>query len=228
MTRHKNKTPEQVRARVANIFFGSIIIAGLFMSYGAYVAQQVFANDLVNQTLSTKSLVKQDDNLVNQKPTTRWRLNSNGYSQRYVELSGSNRVERMHSLLQAYWHDNYQVWETVARIYRVYPEALICIAYADSSLGRFLKTENNLGNVGNNDRWDRVAYSTIEAGINAIGKTLNNRNLSYIYTINYLSRYGNKTGMVYATSPENQFINMANCLGMIHNKKIDDKRNFRR
>ena len=93
---------QQIRNKVANIFFGSIIIAGLFMSYGAYVAQQVFANELINQTLPTKSLVKQGDNLVNKKPTTRWRLNSNGYSQRYIELSGSNRVERMHSLLQAY------------------------------------------------------------------------------------------------------------------------------
>ena len=46
----------------------------------------------------------------------------------------------------------YEVRQVVARIYRVYPEALICIAYADTSLGNFLKTANNIGNVGNNDR----------------------------------------------------------------------------
>lgn len=216
-----NLTTQQVRNRIANIFFGSIIIAGLFMSYGSYVA---YGSQELSDSQNGSVL---DDNLTNNKPTPRWRLNSNWYSQRYVELTGEDRVQRMHQLLSAYWHDNYQVWETVARIYRVYPEALICIAYADSSLGRFLKTENNLGNVWNNDKWDRVAYSTIEAGINAIGKALNNKNLSYIYTIDYLSRYANKTGMVYATSTENQFINMANCLGMIYNKRIDDKWNFR-
>lgn len=132
---------QQIRNKVANIFFGSIIIAGLFMSYGAYVATQVFANQPVEE------IEKLDKNLTNDRPTTRWRLNSNGYSQRYVELSGSNRVERMHSLLAAYGHDNYEVWQTVARIHQIYPEMLICVTYADSSIGRFLKTANNLGNV---------------------------------------------------------------------------------
>lgn len=42
--------------------------------------------------------------------------------------------------------------QTIARIHKVYPEVILCIAYADSSLGRHLKTTNNFGNVGNNDR----------------------------------------------------------------------------
>lgn len=218
-------TTEQARNKVANIFFGSIIIAGLFMSYGAYVATEVFANQPVEE------IEKLDENLTANKPTTRWRLNSNGYSQRYVELSWNTRDDRAIELLQVYGFDWPQVWLSIKKIawdWGVYPEAIICIAYADSSLGKFLKTKHNYGNVWNNDRGDTVEYDSIEQGFNAIGKVLNNKYLSYIYTIDYLSRYGNKTGMVYATSPENQFINMANCLGMIHNKGIPDDWKFRR
>lgn len=42
--------------------------------------------------------------------------------------------------------------QTIARIHKVYPEVILCIAYADSSLGTNLKTKHNYGNVGNNDR----------------------------------------------------------------------------
>ena len=46
----------------------------------------------------------------------------------------------------------YEVRQTIARIYKVYPEILIAIAYADSSLGNYLKTPNNFGNVNNTDQ----------------------------------------------------------------------------
>lgn len=224
---------QQIRNKVANIFFASIIIAGLFMSYGAYVAQQVFANDDMSKKTDnipiSQNYEQKDENLTKIKPTTRWRLNSNGYSQRYVELSGSNRVERMHSLLAAYGHDNYEVWQTVARIHRIYPEMIMCVAYADSSLGKFLKTKNNLGNVWNNDRGDTVEFATIEAGINAIGKVLNNQYLGKYNVVGHLSPFGQLNGSpYYATSKENWGINVLNCLWMIHNKQINNDWKFRR
>lgn len=169
-----------------------------------------------------------DPNLQHGKPVERWRINSNGYSQRYIELSWTTRDERMIDLLAHYEKaPDYKTRQVIARVYRVYPEVLICIAYADSSLWNFLKTANNFGNVGNNDRGDKVSFITPEAGVNAIGKTLNNGNLSYISTINMLSRYGNKTWMVYATAPENHFNNVANCIGMIRNKWVPDNFKFR-
>lgn len=58
--------------------------------------------------------------------------------------------------------------KTIARIHKIKPEVIICIAYADSSLGKYLKTKNNIGNVGNNDRGDKVNYGNIEQGFNAI------------------------------------------------------------
>jgi hypothetical protein len=172
-----------------------------------------------------------DDNLTNIKPVPYRRLNSNWYSQRYVELYGDTKQERIISLLNTYWFDGedtrYTI-RTISRIYRVYPETIVCIAYADSSLGRFLKTEHNYGNVGNNDRWDTVSYSNVEQGFNAIAKVLNNQYLWGYSTVDQLSRRGNETGMVYATSPENWHINVTNCLGMIHNKYVPDDFNYRR
>lgn len=200
------------------------------MSYGAYVAT---GNSQVQaKTDNLRDIyVPESDNLTNKKPTTWRRLNANWYSQRYVYLSWNTRDDRAIELLDAYGFTWVEVWssiKTIARIWRVQPEMFVCLSYADSSLGKHLKTAFNWANVGNNDRWDTVSYSNLEQGFNAIGKVLNNKNLSYIYTIDYLSRYGNKTGMVYATSPDNQFNNMANCLGMIHNKAIPDNRKFRR
>lgn len=170
-----------------------------------------------------------DPNLINNKPTDWRRLNKNGYSQRYFSLSG-DRTERMQQLLTHYWRDAdelYPAIKTIARIHKVYPEVIICIAYADSSLGKHLKTKNNVGNVGNNDRWDRQDYDNIEQWFNAIGKVLNNKYLSYIYTVDYLSRYKNQTGSIYASSPDNRHNNVTNCLGMIYNKQISDNFAFR-
>jgi len=51
---------------------------------------------------------------------------------------------------------------------------VICIAFAESTLGRYLSTNANIGNVGNNDRGDRVPFTSAYAGARAIPLTLNN------------------------------------------------------
>lgn len=171
-----------------------------------------------------------DDNLTDVKQEAWWRLNSNGYSQKHLDLTGTTRQERIVSLLNQYgfdWEDTWYVLRTIGRIHRIYPETIVCIAYADSSLGRFLKTEHNYGNVGNNDRGDTVSYSNMEQGFNAIAKTLNNQYLWGYNHINELSRYGNLDWMVYATSPENWHINVTNCLWMIYDKWVSDDWYFR-
>jgi len=145
-----------------------IVLMAFFMNPWKHNVQSVPSTWAVNTGVST------DPNLINFKPTPRRRLNENGLSQRYIPLESEWREDRMKELLSHY--DNapdYTTRQVVARIYRVYPEALICIAYADSSLGNFLKTKNNFGNVGNNDRWDSVSHSTPETWNKAIGKVLN-------------------------------------------------------
>lgn len=94
-------------------------------------------------------------------------------------------------------------------------DVVICIAFAESTLGRYLTTDGNIGNVGNNDRWDRVPFSSAYVGARAIPLTLNNAYLGNYHTINQLSRYGNKDGKIYASSPINRQTNVLKCLSQI-------------
>lgn len=103
--------------------------------------------------------------------------------------------------------------------YDIKPEVILCIARADSDLWRALKSKNNIGNVGNNDRWDTREYATIRDGIFAIGETLNNGYLGNKKFIQDLSRYGNCENdckYIYASSTENWENNVMNCLNFLY------------
>lgn len=180
-------------------------------------------------SMHTKQQIQ--ENIIESKPTTWRRLNSNGKSQRYIPLQATGNLARINELLEAYNIGNsgesIQAIKVIARIHHIYPEVITCIAYADSSLGKYLKTAHNYGNVGNNDRGDTKAYTNFEQWIDAIGRTLNNRNLGKYISIDQLSRFGNSTGMIYASSIENWHINVLNCIGMIRGKRIPDQFAFR-
>lgn len=226
-TRHEDLTPRQVQNRVANFIAFTVILSWLFMSWLFYLSTEVKAQE--------PHFTEVEDihvpNLTNSKPTDRWRLNSNGFSQRYVHLQWSTKDERVIELLKAYDFSGEEEWtiiKKIAREHHIQPELFVCIMYADSSLGKFLKTTHNYGNVGNNDRGDRVHFESFEQWVNAIGKyALNGKYLKHKYTVDYLSPALWKPGPYYATSPENRHINVTNCLGMIHNKHISDNRKFR-
>jgi murein DD-endopeptidase MepM/ murein hydrolase activator NlpD len=94
-------------------------------------------------------------------------------------------------------------------------DVVICIAFAESTLGRYLSTAGNIGNVGNNDRGDRIPFTSAYVGARAIPVTLNNMYLGEYHTINQLSRYGNKDGKIYASSPINWQTNVLKCLSQI-------------
>jgi hypothetical protein len=120
------------------------------------------------------------------------------------------------------------IFRDVGHRYRIQPELLVCIAQADSSLGRYLKTSYNIGNVGNNDRGSTVHYSSLEEGIEAMGKVLNNKYLGNIQTIGQLSRGGGGSGYVYATSSFNWNNNVKLCMqNIMQDKTIDEYYRFR-
>lgn len=113
---------------------------------------------------------------------------------------------------------------------KIKPEVILCIARADSDLWKKLKSTNNFGNVGNNDRWDVVHFNSPRDWINAIGLTLNNKYQWMKQTIWDLTPSGKCTincTKFYATSKENRNNNVLNCLSHIHNKKINEDFNFR-
>jgi hypothetical protein len=43
-------------------------------------------------------------------------------------------------------------WDNAVAGLNVDRDMVICVAFAESTLGRYLSTDGNIGNVGNNDR----------------------------------------------------------------------------
>lgn len=121
------------------------------------------------------------------------------------------------------------VFRQVGEAHKIKPEVMVCIAQADSSLGKALKTSFNIGNVHNNDRGDTKHYPNLRAGIEAMAETLNNQYLGSHTTIGQLSRGGgNKTGKIYASSAFNWNKNVKACLRTITgDSSIDESFQFR-
>ncbi len=107
------------------------------------------------------------------------------------------------------------LWEGAAEWTNVDVDLGICIWYAETSMGRHFASDNNIGNVGNNDRGDRVDKDSPLDGAKAIYETLNNRYLGHYHTIYELSGYGNKDGAIYASSEYNWQKNVSRCLSTI-------------
>lgn len=170
-----------------------------------------------------------------------WRVNSEWKRHRLYNLNWTTVNQRMKSLLQIFWIWNtYDSWIKYWNEQWIKPEVAVCIAFADTSLWAQTKTTNNIGNVGNNDRWDRVYFNTLDLGIGAIFKTLNNKYMWNYYKIWMLSQWGRtvlqakwcweKWEYCYATSPENRNNNVLNCLTLLHRHEwyIDEHFEFRK
>lgn len=156
-----------------------------------------------------------------------YRNNSQWWSKPIPNITGKTVKERSISFLSLHWHD-YSEWLLVAKEQKLKPEAMFCIAWADSHLWYALKSAHNYGNVWNNDRWDTIAFKTRVDGIRAIWTmALNGRYLWHKQSIWSLSPWWWGTKPFYATSTENWNINVTNCLSLIHNKTIKENWQFR-
>ncbi len=125
---------------------------------------------------------------------------------------------RAQTFLNSYavWtYRNLAFWDEVVKWTNIDRDMVICIAFAESTLWRFLSTDNNIGNVWNNDRWDRIAYNNPYNGARLIPLTLNNKYLWNYHTIKQLSRYWNEDWKIYASSPINWQSNVQKCLSKI-------------
>lgn len=132
--------------------------------------------------------------------------------------SGDTVDERAESFLNEYWVWAYRqlaFWEDAVANTEIDRDVVICIAFAESTLGRYLTTANNIWNVWNDDRWNRVSFSSALAWARSIADTLNNYYLWDYHTISQLSRYGNVDGKIYASSPINWQRNVTKCLSQI-------------
>ena len=132
--------------------------------------------------------------------------------------SGDTLDERAASFLATYWVWAYRqlaFWEDAVEGTNIDRDVVICIAFAESTLGRYLTTSNNIWNVWNDDRWNRVSFNSALAWARSIANTLNNYYLWNYHTIRQLSRYGNVDGKIYASSPINWQRNVTKCLSQI-------------
>lgn len=102
----------------------------------------------------------------------------------------------------------------------------ICIGFAETSFKHF-KTSNNIGNVGNDDSGNTVEFASPLGGVQALFNVLNNQYLGDYYTIDELSRFGNKEWYIYASSPYNRQKNVMNCLSAIHWYPVPEDYPFR-
>ncbi len=132
--------------------------------------------------------------------------------------SGDTVDERATSFLHSYW-----VWAYRQIAFRedavagtnIDRDVVICIAFAESTLWRYLTTSNNIWNVWNDDRWNRVSFNSALAWARSIANTLNNYYLWNYHTIRQLSRYWNVDWKIYASSPINWQRNVTKCLSQI-------------
>ncbi len=145
-------------------------------------------------------------------------------------IRGETEIDRQKYLLKHYAAQSFQdwdVWTEEAVGAKVDPSFLMCIGLAESGLGRNLKTPFNVGNIGNTDSGGTTDYVSARDGVYWMGKTLNNKYLGDYQRISDLSRWGNKTGAIYASSPKNWQENVVRCLSSLKGRFVEDGYLFR-
>lgn len=145
-------------------------------------------------------------------------------------IQGDTLEERIKNYVEKYGNTPFNsmtVWQKAAAEHKVPLEFGVCIAVAETSFWRAFASPWNVGNVGNNDRGDRVWFAGPVEGAGIIYFALENKYLGQYPTLDKLSGYGNKTGPIYASSPINRQTNITKCLTEIHGYWIPDDRPVR-
>ncbi len=149
-------------------------------------------------------------------------------------MPGDTERERQISFLRTYAKGSYRsidMWEQAGAGHAIDPSFVICIGFAESTLGNHLTTTNNIGNVGNPD--DPSIRTNINsgplAGIATIYNTLDNRYLGHYNRMDELSRYRReeKKTAIYASSTFNRQNNILKCLTQIKGYHVPEDYSFR-
>jgi murein DD-endopeptidase MepM/ murein hydrolase activator NlpD len=134
--------------------------------------------------------------------------------------------ERRSQYLAAYGFGDFgklSLWQDAAAGHAVDMDMGICIATAESSMWRNLSSSWNVGNVGNNDRWDRIDLWGPLEWASLIFYALENEYLWNYPTIFNLSWYGNKKWAIYASSEINWQRNIMKCLTAIKGYRVPEE-----
>ena len=145
-------------------------------------------------------------------------------------LEWDTEIERQKTLINKYavWSfRNWEMWVEESLDWNIDPTFIMCIWLAETWLWKNLKTSYNVWNVWNTDSWATKAFKNARSWVYYIVRTLNNKILWHHKRIKDLSRYGNKTWSIYASSPDNWHNNIIKCMSAIKGKYVEDDYNFR-
>ncbi len=148
----------------------------------------------------------------------------------FFYLSGSTEAERQEKLLSTYASKDFQdrtVWVEESIAESIDPTFVLCVWLAESTLGKNLTTDGNIGNVWNTDSGARRDYADPRSGVRAISSVVNNTWLGGYTTVDQLSGWGNPIGPIYASSQTNWHENIIKCMSAIKGKYVGNKTNFR-
>jgi hypothetical protein len=150
---------------------------------------------------------------------------------------GNTPKERLTNLVDYYasWFDS-SIFIEARNAYWIPEELLVCISYADTTLGTANKSTNNIMNYGNNDRGDTREFDAARWSVNAAARDL--KEWTYLWKLTKiweLSNWGRKALWLpacnnwawqycYATSEVNRRGNVNDCMTFIHweNKDRDN------
>ena len=146
-----------------------------------------------------------------------------GLHQEMPPIEKDTPHERFKELASAYNIDASKIW-TLEEYYWLTEWVALCLIISETSWGHKgygTSKCNNLGNVWNNDRGNRVCYAFMETWLEKVWMTLTNSNLWGIKTLGCLSNAGSCQGWDdhwyrYATSDWNWERNMVACLSKIY------------
>lgn len=191
-------------------------------------------------TTEKEAIVKQVSSTVIKWPNYTIRVGLQWSRKPIPTIKGTTTQERAKEWLETVWLGyTLPTWIELGKKYKIDYTLAISIAWADSHLWKALKSTNNIGNVWNNDRWDVVHYDSLEKGIEAIFRTLNNRYMGGNEIIGELSGEGRTRlnitpcsnvpapNKCYATSLWVWSTNVTNAMSVIHNKEIREDFEFR-
>ena len=145
-------------------------------------------------------------------------------------LSGATEVDRQKYLLKTYAtpaFQNWDMWTDESLAGGIDPAFMMCVGLAETGLGRHLKTGYNVGNIGNTDSGDVRTFGSPQLWVRMMAKTLNNRYLGNYTKVSELSRYGNLTWPIYASSSKNWHANVTRCLSAVKGRYVSDDTIFR-
>jgi hypothetical protein len=151
------------------------------------------------------------------------------YQRKFV-IQGEDERARQKYLLEKYAtadFNNWDMWVTTALDAQIDPSFLMCVGLAETTLGNSLKTPYNIGNIGNTDDGGTYDFASASEGLEWMTKTLNNKFLSKYTHVSELSRWGNETGAIYASSNANWHNNVIRCLSALKGRFVEDDYNFR-